>query len=187
MPTQRKLFVFFGLIATGKSTLAQKWAARHNVAYYNSDVVRKELAGLSPETSQKESVDQGIYSKEFSHRTYTGLLERAEAELRKNRGVVLDGSYQSHSERQRVRELAKKLEAKVYFILCVCPEQEMKRRMELRAQDPQAVSDGRWEVYMQQKKRFEAPEELDPDQLITVQTDLPPDAALDKLETLLTG
>ena len=136
MPTRGKLFIFFGLIATGKSTLAQAWAKRHNLAYYNSDVVRKELAGLSPETSRKESVDQGIYSREFSQRTYTGLLEHAEDELRKGKGVVLDASYQGRSERQRVRELAERLEAQVYFILCVCPEQEMKRRMELRAQDP---------------------------------------------------
>lgn len=181
------MYVFFGLIATGKSTLAQAWATKHNIAYYNSDVVRKELAGLSPDTSQKEAFDQGIYTSEFSKRTYTGLLERAEAELIKGKGVVLDASYQGRSERQRVQELAKQLDVPVYFILCVCSEQEMKRRMELRAQDPSAVSDGRWEVYLKQKERFEPPEELDAGQLITLHTDVPLDAALDKLETLFTG
>ncbi len=187
MPDKRGIFVFFGLIATGKSTLAQAWAARHDLAYYNSDVVRKELAGLSPETSQKEAVDQGIYTKDFSQKTYTGLLERAEAELRQERGVVLDASYQSRSERQRVVDLGGKLKVEAHFILCVCPEPEMKRRMEMRAQDPRAVSDGRWEVYLQQKKRFEPPDELGPGQLITLHTDVPPEAALDKLETLLKG
>ena len=38
-----QIFVFFGMIATGKSTLAKMWAKAHEMIYYNSDVIRKEL------------------------------------------------------------------------------------------------------------------------------------------------
>ena len=41
------------MIATGKSTLAAKWAARQGAPYFNSDRVRKELAGLPA----KEGID----------------------------------------------------------------------------------------------------------------------------------
>ena len=174
-----KVLVFFGMIATGKSYLAAAWARHHGCAYYNSDRVRKELAGLVPESRQGAPVDQGIYSCEFSRRTYDQLLILAELDLNANPGacVALDGSYQARGERQRVRErLAVK--ARVLFVHCICPEEVMRERMEQRQHDPQAVSDGRWEVYLQQKARFEMPSELRPEQLITIDTNQSLDALL---------
>ncbi len=179
MVVASKVLVFFGMIATGKSYLAAAWARHHGCAYYNSDRVRKELAGLVPESRQAAAVDQGIYSREFSRRTYDQLLILAEQDLDANPGacVVLDGSYQDRGERQRVQEgLAGK--ARVLFVHCICPEEVMRKRMEQRQQDPQAVSDGRWEVYLQQKVRFELPSELRPEQLITINTNQALDALL---------
>jgi predicted kinase len=181
------IYVFFGLIATGKSTLAQAWAGRHGLAYCNSDVVRKELAGLSPTASQKEGVDQGIYTREFSRKTYDALLARAEEAVGQGRGVILDASYQNREERGKVVALAKRLAVPVRFVLCDCSDTVKKTRLALRAQDPNAVSDGRWEIYLQQKARFEAPVKLAPGQLIVLDTDLPVDAALARLDTLLLG
>ena len=180
-----ELFIFFGLIATGKSTVAQAWAERRNLRYYNSDVVRKELAGLAPQTHQRETTDRGIYTSEFTAKTYAALLERAEHDLAQGKGVVLDASYQRKTDRDAVRMLAHRLGVRLYCILCVCPEEEMKRRMAQRALDPQAVSDGRWEIYLKQKERFEAPTELAPDQLITLSTDLPVEAVLAQLAAQL--
>lgn len=179
------LFAFFGLIATGKSTVAEAWAKRRGLSYYNSDVLRKELAGLSPQSQQRASADQGIYTSEFTARTYAALLAQAEQELAQGRGVVLDASYQQKTDRDQVRKLAQRLGVRLYFILCLCPEKEMKRRMAQRALDPQAVSDGRWEIYLKQKERFEAPAELAPDQLITLATDLPVEAVLAQLAARL--
>lgn len=180
-----ELFVFFGLIATGKSTVAQAWAERRNLRYYNSDVVRKELAGLSPQARRSETADQGIYSGEFTARTYAALLERAEQDLTDGRGVVLDASYQRQADRDQVRELAQRLGVRLYCVLCICPEEEMKRRMAQRALDPQAVSDGRWEIYLKQKERFEAPTELAPDQLVILSTDLPLKTVIEQLSSHL--
>ncbi|OGR06156.1 MAG: hypothetical protein A2520_10520 [Deltaproteobacteria bacterium RIFOXYD12_FULL_53_23] len=179
------LFIFFGLIATGKSTVAKAWADRQGLGYYNSDVVRKELAGLSPQTHQRETTDQGIYTSEFTSKTYAALLAKAEQNLAQGRGVVLDASYQQKTDRDQVRMLAQRLDVRLYFVLCVCPEEEMKHRMAKRALDPQAVSDGRWEIYLKQKERFEAPAELAPDQLITLATDLPVEVVLEQLSAHL--
>ena len=173
MAATRKVLVFFGMIATGKSYLAAAWARHHGCAYYNSDRIRKELAGLVPESRQAAAVavDQGIYSREFSRRTYDQLLILAEQDLDTKPGVcvVLDGSYKARGERQRVLE-SLAVKAKVLFVHCICPEEVMRERMEQRQHDSQAVSDGRWEVYLQQKARFELPLELGPEQLITINT-----------------
>ena len=40
------ILVFFGMTASGKSTLAQACADRYGAPYYNTDRIRKELAGL---------------------------------------------------------------------------------------------------------------------------------------------
>ena len=179
MVATSNVLAFFGMIATGKSYLAAAWARHQGCTYYNSDRVRKELAGLVPESRQAVAVDQGIYSREFSRRTYDQLLILAEQDLAANPRacVVLDGSYQARSERQRVQErLADK--ARVLFVHCICPEEVMRERMEQRQHDPRAVSDGCWEVYLQQKARFEMPSELRPEQLITIDTNQPLDALL---------
>ncbi|HIJ79035.1 MAG: AAA family ATPase [Desulfobulbaceae bacterium] len=180
-----EFFVFFGLIATGKSTVAQAWADQRGLTYYNSDVVRKELAGLAPSASRQEAVGQGIYSSDFSRKTYTALLERAESDLTAGRGVVLDASYQGKEERQRVRDLAARLGVNLCFVLCSCPELEMKRRMEQRALDPNAVSDGRWEIYLKQKERFEVPDELSGAEFIELSTDLPVNDLLHNLLSMV--
>jgi len=107
------------------------------------------------------------------------LLILAERDLDANPGacVVLDGSYQARGERQRVQEgLAGKVRG--LFVHCICPEEVMRERMEQRQHDPQAVSDGRWEVYLQQKARFEMPSELRPEQLLTIDTNQSLDALL---------
>lgn len=181
MPKTSRLYCFYGLIASGKSTLAEAWAARIGASYHNSDRVRKELAGLAANCPQQASFNAGIYSSEFSRRTYDTLLERAAAELRAQRSVVVDGSYQARSERARLRELAHALGAEIRFILCRCPEPLMKERMAQRAQDPNAVSDGRWEIYLLQKERFEAPDELPAAESVLMDTDAPVETLLARL------
>ena len=154
------LYVFFGMIATGKSTLAEEWARHKKLEAYNSDRVRKELAGISPEKKERHAVDAGIYSKELSQKTYGALRAKAEEALKRGSSVVLDASHQYGRDRRELRDLAAALRCRICFVLCQCPETEMKRRMQMREKDPGAVSDGRWEVYLEQKKRFEAPAEL---------------------------
>ena len=179
------LYVFFGLIASGKSTLAMAWADHKQLPYYNSDRIRKELAGLSPTTRRRDSVDMGIYSRDFSRRTYGLLHQKAEMHLQQGESVILDASYQYAGDRQNLQELVKSMHGRVCFILCECPETEMLRRMKRRQKDPDAVSDGRWEVYQKQKGRFEAPEELSRTELIKINTEAPVAALLKELDRKL--
>ena len=181
-----RLFVFFGMIASGKSTLARAFAGQRGFSCYNTDLVRKELAGVSATTRCAEGVDEGIYSPAFTARTYQALLDRAERDLKQGMdGVVLDGSYGRRTDRARVLELAARLGVDVVFVLCSCSDEEVRRRLELRARDPRAVSDGRWEIYLSQKERFEPPDELPPEQLVRMDTEAPPEVLLKRLENEL--
>lgn len=185
MPKPPSLYVFFGLIASGKSTLAAAWAQTIGASYYNSDRVRKELAGLAANAPQQESFNAGIYTAEFSRLTYDALLSHADADLDRQRSAVLDGSYQNKAERARAIDLAHRHQARLIFVLCRCPEALMQERMARRALDPMAVSDGRWEIYLQQKARFEGPDELPAAGLISIDTDAPVETLLSRLSTMV--
>ncbi|MBI5559504.1 MAG: AAA family ATPase [Deltaproteobacteria bacterium] len=164
------LFVFMGLIASGKSSLAQAFAEEFSFPYFNTDVVRKELAGKAPSSRQADAFGQGIYSPAFTRLTYDTLLDHARRELSVNHYVVLDGSYLERGERQRAMECAAGCAASFFFILCRCDDEETRRRLALRASDPLAVSDGTWEIYQRQKESLEFPDELASDCLIVMDT-----------------
>jgi predicted kinase len=180
-----ELFVFFGKIATGKSSISQAWAWHEQLRSYNSDWVRKELAGIDPTSTHHVSIDKGIYTREFSIKTYGTLLERATDRLKQGDSVILDASYQFAKDRQDLRALASRLGCRLYFIFCQCSEAEMKRRMEIRSHDPAAVSDGRWEIYLQQKNRFEPPTELSDEELILLNTERPLEEQMEELENII--
>lgn len=163
--------VFFGLIASGKSTLAESWADKEGYLYLNTDRVRKELAGFAVTERCADGLEQGIYTPEYTRRTYQAMLDRAEGRLRLNGNVVLDGSYSCREDRGNVLKYEDSNGVLVRFVHCFCSENETRRRLTLRAQDPLAVSDGRWDIYLQQKKRFEPPRELDAKHLLTINTE----------------
>ena len=172
------------MIASGKSTLATAWARKLGIDSFNSDVLRKKLAGLAPSHRGTEKFETGIYTTAFSRKTYDALLAAAEESLRSCRSVILDASYGKKEERDRVRHLAASLGVPVRFILCRCPEEETRRRLAMRAGDPEAVSDGRWEIFLHQKETFEPPIELSADELIAIDTSEELQVLVKRLELL---
>lgn len=179
------LFVFMGLIASGKSTLARGLAREFSLPYFNTDVVRKELAGKAPESRQGSALHQGIYTPAFTRMTYDALLEHARWELSRNQSVVLDGSYHKRSERQRVVQCGAECGASLFFILCRCDEEETRRRLAVRARNPKAVSDGTWEIYQRQQESMEFPDELPAAALLVFDTKGSSSLLLRKLITML--
>lgn len=178
------LVVFFGMIATGKSYLASAWASHYNLPYYNSDRVRKELAGIAPETGQQEEMDKGIYSPEFSRRTYDALIEHADRHFQADRQacVVLDGSYQSFKERELLRQHFQD-QVRLVFVHCFCSENVVQERLKLRAGDLDAVSDGNWKIYLSQKKRFQPV--TDQEQAVALDTDAPVEELMKRVSKII--
>lgn len=170
---QPDLFVFMGLIASGKSTLARAWADTFSLPYYNSDVVRKELAGFSAGSRQGDAFHQGIYTPEMTRNTYDALLDHARQELKVGRSVILDASYSARSERDFVCQFTSECGSRLFFILCQCDEEETRLRLKKRRQNPLAVSDANWEIYQQQVQHFKYPDELPSHALIVIDTKAP--------------
>ncbi len=149
------LVVVSGLSGSGKTTVAAALHERLGFAHFNSDVVRKEIAGLATGVPAAERDKQWLYSSELNRRTYERLRELARAELEAGRGVIVDATFQRAAHRAVFAELARELALPVLFVECVCDEAEVRRRLVARSRSRTGASDADWEVYVRQRQNYE--------------------------------
>ncbi|GAA0249415.1 AAA family ATPase [Actinomadura nitritigenes] len=121
-----------GLPGTGKSSLAGALADRLGCTLLSSDRVRKELAGLSPETPAATPYGTGIYTPEWSRRTYRELAERAARLLQLGETVILDASWTDKAERDLIASVAHREHADLVAFRCDAPEALAAERMRRR-------------------------------------------------------
>ena len=176
-----RLIVVFGLMGSGKTSLARALAAETGWSVISSDEIRKTIQGISPTARHWEPFGKGIYSEEMSRKTYLRMREQAGRLLRQGRSVILDGSYKRQAERLALIELARKTGARIRFIECRAPLKTIRQRLFQRAGDTKAISDGRWELFNLQRRDFDPV--LDPVQSkhLVVKTVRPPEQIIQKL------
>lgn len=182
-----QLLIMCGLTGSGKSTLARELADVIGAAVIDSDTTRKRLVGLAPTDRQEEAYGAGIYSSEISERVYQNLLRQAESLLHQGRRVILDATYIRRKDRESARDVAARYDAAFLCVYCEVSDHVARQRLAAREGDPQRVSDGRWEIYVQQQQAFEPMSELEEDQRLTVDAERPIidqiEAVVGKLET----
>ena len=170
------LVITCGLTATGKSTLAHRLAELTGFNVVSSDAVRKELAGLAPWQHRFEPFRRGIYSPEFTDRTYETLLEAARRFLSEGRFVIVDASFVRRRYRQWARRLAREMGAQFACLEVRASHAAVRRRLARRLREGGDPSDARWEIYMAQKRTFQAPSEVPTEQHVVVNTGRPLDS-----------
>ncbi len=153
------LFITVGLVGCGKSTLAGALAGRLGLAVISSDVTRKRLADVPPTEHHFDEFNSGIYSSDFTRRTYDAMLQRAGELLSKGVSVVLDASFIKSAERLRAKALAGEKGARFLVLECRLGDDLTRLRLAERLKKG-SVSDGRWEIYLAQKKTFEPVAEI---------------------------
>lgn len=179
-----RVVVIFGLMGTGKTTLALALGRELGWPVVHSDAVRKTLAGLTPTTPTPTAFGAGIYDADFSRRTYEEMRSQAAEHLRAGQSVILDGSYKRTGERDLVKQLARDHGAAAIFLYCACPLEVVRQRLDIRAQDPQSISDGRDEILSAQAQDFD-PVDLTLPDFWGVNTNREMPAILEKVKYLL--
>lgn len=164
------LVVVCGIIATGKSTVGKEISGATGIELIRSDWVRKELAGMSPEEHAYEPYGQGIYSKEFSKKTYEEMMNRARDRLSKGSSVILDATFSKKWQREAAKKAAIEEGANFLCIETVTPDEVIKERAEQRTESGESISDGRLELLPQIRENFEKIDELDEDEYIVIDT-----------------
>jgi uncharacterized protein len=148
------LFITTGLVGSGKTTLAQALARRTGATVISSDIVRKQLASVPAGEHRFAEMDSGIYSPEFSRRTYDSLFSSARDILNQGDSVILDASFIKSEERRRAKQIAEEAKADFFIVECLLDQENTRQRIAQRLKQG-SVSDGRMEIYEPQKKKFE--------------------------------
>lgn len=149
---RRRWLVVCGPPASGKSALSAALAELGGWPHLNTDVVRKQLAGV-PATAR---LDASHYSEAASDRTYAELLRRAAASP--SPVVLLDGNFATPARRAAAAAAARQHGAEPLFVHVGIAPAIALERLRRRADDSHAVSDAGVAQFAQLQARFEAPQ-----------------------------
>ncbi len=173
-----------GVIASGKSTIADLVASELSAPVIEADRTRKSMVGVAPTEHLRDGAFQGAYDLGFSERVYAEVLRRADVVLASGRPVIVDASFRSAAARLAARDLAKKHGVPFHLVECKVPL-ELSRARLVEREKHDAVSDGRLAVFEDFCRSFEPMTELDEEEHVVLDTSLPIDASLSTLRRVL--
>ncbi|HVN85551.1 MAG TPA: AAA family ATPase [Candidatus Binatia bacterium] len=179
------LVAMCGLSGSGKSMIAAKLHERTGFTHLSSDVIRKQIAGAASSAGQRAAYDQGLYTPEQRAATYDALCARAGAEITAGRGVIVDATFQRRRDRDTLRAVAGRLRVPILFVECLCPDAVIRERLAKRGRETGVASDADWNVYVEQRARFEPLASDAADDHVVVDTDCAPGIVTRAIEDTL--
>jgi len=145
-PRPRRLVAIGGLSGSGKSTLATALAPAIGARVLRSDVIRKRLFGVAPETR----LPAHAYAAEISRLVYETLRQRATAALASGYSVIIDAVSLKPEERQSFVAAANAAAVPFSGLWLGAPGSVMEARLRARRHD---ASDASPEVLTQQLRQ----------------------------------
>ena len=142
-PRSYRVVAIGGLSGTGKSTLAAALAPSLGARVLRSDVIRKRLYKVAPETPLAASA----YRPQVSRRVYDTLRGRAVDALAAGYSVIIDAVSLKPAERRSFLAVAEAAGVPFLGLWLVAPTATMDRRLQARRHD---ASDASSEVLAQQ-------------------------------------
>ncbi len=171
------LLLVTGLPGTGKSSLARGLAERADFSVIRSDVVRKELAGLSGQEQTAERLGKALYSPEWNERTYAECLRRAERLLFEGRRALVDATFREEQKRRAFLGAAVRWGVPAGILLCQAEPETVRKRLAARQHD---ASDADWSVHRRLAASWEEMGALTGAGLQVISTEGSPEQALDR-------
>lgn len=167
-----RLMLVGGSPGTGKTTVSAALAAALGAEHLSSDRIRKELVGVAPDAPMPAEYRGGIYTPEWSARTYDELLVRAERHLAMGESVIVDASWADTEPREAAVRLAERSVSDLYQFRCVLLDSLADQR--IMAGEP--VSDADTKIAAEIRERF-----VDWPEAVLVDTSTAVDAAVGQI------
>jgi aminoglycoside phosphotransferase family enzyme/predicted kinase len=177
------LVVVFGMIGTGKSTLAELISKELGCDVISSDKIRKEMLGIAPTERRYESFDKGIYSAATTDTVYNEIIKMGKHAAESGDIVVLDASFSKRKYRELVTNAAKSFGISLFFVQTKASDKTVRERLLRREIVGESISDARLGIFENFKRGFEDLDELPKDRHLVVSTDKKPELVL--RETLM--
>jgi hypothetical protein len=173
-----------GIIASGKSTVAERIGGAMSAPVIDSDRTRKAMLGVATHHPLHEGAWRGAYDPKVMSEVYAEVLRRADVVLASGRPVVLDASFGSSAMRNAARDLATRHSVPFRFVDCRADPPVCRARLVERAKRP-GVSDGRIEVFDAFCARFEPVVEQWSDDVVVLDTTRPIEESMATLQARL--
>jgi aminoglycoside phosphotransferase family enzyme/predicted kinase len=141
-----------GLPGSGKSTLTINLAQAAGFDVIRSDVVRKELAGISPNERPPATLD--LYTPAWNQRVYEECLRRAKQLLFEGKRVVVDATFREERFRRIFLDESTLHGVPAAFIICQVQPALARGRLSNRSND---ASDADGRVYQRLTAQWEEP------------------------------
>jgi len=130
-PRSCRLVAIGGLSGTGKSTLAAALAPSLGARVLRSDVIRKSLFGVAPETRLPTSA----YRSQVSRRVYQAMRRKAADALTAGYSVIIDAVSLKPAERRSFVAVAETAGVPFVGLWLAAPPATMDRRLRARRRD----------------------------------------------------
>lgn len=169
-----------GVIASGKSTLAERLANTLGAPVVDTDRTRKNLLGVAATTPLATAAFSGAYAPQQTNEVYAETLRRADAVLRSGRTVVIDASFRSRSARADAVELARHHGVPFLFVECRVTRDLARQRLRERAREA-SVSDGRLEIFEHFVAAWQPADEFPTSEHLVLDTALAPESNLERI------
>jgi uncharacterized protein len=170
-----------GVIASGKSTVADQLCGALAAPVVEADRTRKQLLGVPPDADASTGAFVGAYAPEVTNRVYEEVLRRADAVLVSGRPVILDASFKGRAHREAARALARRHGVPFHLIECRADADTVRQRLARREQGGGGASDARADLLDTFLAAWEPVEELPDAEHVTLDTSLPLDGNMARL------
>jgi aminoglycoside phosphotransferase family enzyme/predicted kinase len=169
-PVTPALVCVGGLIASGKSTVAEQVSLDLSAPVVDADRTRKHMMGVAPTVHVDEGGSwRGVYDPAVTQRVYAEVLRRAGIVLASGRPVIVDASFRSRALRRAARDLATVHGVPFRFVECRTDDDVCRARLARRERES-GVSDARLPLFETFRPSFEPVDELTGDEHIVIDT-----------------
>lgn len=180
-PMHPGLILMHGVSGTGKTVVSTEILQRLGAIRLRSDIERKRMMGLEPDSRPTPEQEASMYSEQGIHAVYQHLLVLADDLLQQGQLVIVDATFLTRDQRRPFEELARERNAGFAIVACTADPEILRERLTTRARRGSDASDADIEVMEGQLPRAEPPGDDEP--VVTTGPETP--LAWNTLEELL--
>ncbi len=149
------LIVVAGLSGSGKSVVSSAIACRIGAIYLSSDVIRKEMFGISKHDHIDSNKLSNIYSEQSNISVYAEIRKQVKKYSQNGFSVVVDAAHLKTGERSDMQNLFDELSIPSEFIWLDVEDNIIKERINERSKMPYIISDADLAIHNLQLKNYD--------------------------------
>ena len=162
------IIITHGMSASGKSTITQPLLEKLGAIRIRADVERKRLFNIKSGQNSSANIQQGIYTKQATHKTYLKLLDLTESIIDAGFPVIVDATFSTIEQRTLFKKFASQKQVHFVILNFIASEETLKQRIRNRKKD---VSDADITVLENQIKNWQPIEQDEEKYSVSINTE----------------